>query len=176
MAAAGGSDTEESGQGAVVAAAATPVHAEPAHVPRSPRRRRASQKSGPADQLLEEGGGRTGESPSASQLSDLLSQTLPVRSAASRYAHFLDVQAVGCVSLVPCSDPELLVLNPWPEMEFLNGIFCRFFWAYTRVFSDSSFCQLFYPHFSVLKMLFMNRLNRHIFVRGFKTREEFGFL
>ncbi len=88
MAAAGGSDTEESGQGAAVVAAAAPVHAEPAHVPRSPRRRRASQKSGPADQLLEEGG-RTGEGPAASQLSDLLSQTLPVRSAASRYAPFL---------------------------------------------------------------------------------------
>jgi hypothetical protein len=86
-----------------VAAAAAPVHAEPAHVPRSPRRRRASQKSGPADQLLEEGG-RTGEGPAASQLSDLLSQTLPVRSAASRYKNtfFVDVQAVGSVSLVPC--------------------------------------------------------------------------
>jgi hypothetical protein len=92
-----------------VVTAAAPVHAEPVHVPpRSPRRRRASQKSGPADQLLEEGG-RTGEGPAASQLSDLLNQTLPVRSAASRYAHlFVDLQALGSVSLVPCSDPELL--------------------------------------------------------------------
>ncbi len=37
------------------------------------------------------------------------------------------------------------------EMEFLNGIFGRGFRAWNRVFSDSSFCLVFYPHFSVLQ-------------------------
>jgi hypothetical protein len=43
-------------------------------------------------------------------------------------------------------------------MEFLNGIFSRGFWAKTRVFSDSSFCLVFYRHHPFNKMLFMNRL------------------
>ncbi len=36
-------------------------------------------------------------------------------------------------------------------MEFWIGIFNRGFWVYTRVFSDSSFFLVFYPHFSVLQ-------------------------
>ncbi len=39
----------------------------------------------------------------------------------------------------------------YPEMEFLNGIF-------SRVVSDSSFCLVFYSHYSALQMLFMKRL------------------
>ncbi len=35
------------------------------------------------------------------------------------------------------------------EMEFLNGIFSRGF--YTRIFSNLSFCLVFYPNFSVLQ-------------------------
>ncbi len=42
-----------------------------------------------------------------------------------------------------------------PKMIFLNSIFSRRFWTLTRIFSGSSFCLVFYPHFSVL--LFMNR-------------------
>ncbi len=54
-------------------------------------------------------------------------------------------------------------------MEFLNGIFCRGFWAKTRVFSDSRYCLVFYPHFSVLKMIFMNRPE---FLKGFLKPEK----
>ncbi len=68
-------------------------------------------------------------------------------------------------------------LNMHSEMEFLNSIFSRDFWAYTRVLSDLSFCLVFFPHFSFYKMLFINRLGfRWIFKRNFKTREENGIL
>ncbi len=63
------------------------------------------------------------------------------------------------------------------EMEFFNGIFSRGFWAYTRVFQDSSFFLVFYHHFSILQ----NTVHGHIrvllkcfadiFVLIFKTRD-----
>jgi hypothetical protein len=63
-------------------------------------------------------------------------------------------------------------------MEFLNGIFSLGFWAKTRVFS--SFCLVFYPHFSVLPMAIHEQSRVFIFadffVRIFKTKEEYGFL
>ncbi len=42
--------------------------------------------------------------------------------------------------------PELFSMSP--EMEFLNGTFSQGFW---RVFSDSNFCLVFYPHFYILQ-------------------------
>ncbi len=41
--------------------------------------------------------------------------------------------------------------NTSAEMEFFNGIFSRVFWAYTRVFQDSSFFLVFYHHFAILQ-------------------------
>ncbi len=37
------------------------------------------------------------------------------------------------------------------ETKFLNSIFSRGFQAQNRVFSDSSFCLVFYAHFSILQ-------------------------
>ncbi len=37
------------------------------------------------------------------------------------------------------------------EMEFLNGIFSLVFWPWSRVYSESCFCMVFYPHFSDLQ-------------------------
>jgi hypothetical protein len=58
-------------------------------------------------------------------------------------------------------------------MEFLNGIFTRGFWAYTRVFSDSSFCLVFYPHFSFLQNDTFRLAD--FFACIFKTKVESGF-
>jgi hypothetical protein len=49
------------------------------------------------------------------------------------------------------------------EMEFLNGIFSWGYWPWSRVYSESSFCMVFYPHFPFYKMLFMNRLELSCF-------------
>ncbi len=66
------------------------------------------------------------------------------------------------------------------DMEFLNGIFNRGFWAYTRVLSDSSFCLVSYTNFTFSKMLFMNRLEFYCFVDFllsiFIAKEEYGSL
>jgi hypothetical protein len=53
------------------------------------------------------------------------------------------------------------------EMEFLNGIFGRGFRAKNRVFSDSSFCLVFYPHFSVLQ----NPTHEFFLFRGFFRKD-----
>jgi hypothetical protein len=59
-------------------------------------------------------------------------------------------------------------LPPSSEMEFLNSIFSRGFWAYSRVFSDSSFWYGFLPSFfPVYRMLFMNRLEFSCFADVF---------
>jgi hypothetical protein len=64
-------------------------------------------------------------------------------------------------------------------MEFLNSIFSRGFWALTRVFSQSSFCLVFYPHFSILQNVFHEKtlvfLFRGFFIRIVKARIEYGF-
>ncbi len=58
----------------------------------------------------------------------------------------------------------------WSEMEFLNGFFSQGYLAYTWVLSNSSFCLVFYPHFSFLQ----NAI--HEYTRVFKTRVwEYGF-
>ncbi len=71
------------------------------------------------------------------------------------------------------------ILHRLPEMEFLKCIFSWGFWTLTRVFSDSSFCLVFYPHFSVLQIAIheLTRvfLFRGFFVKIFKAREEYGF-
>jgi hypothetical protein len=69
-------------------------------------------------------------------------------------------------------------------MEFWNGIFFEVSWhklesSQTRVLSDSSLCLVFYPHFPFYKIVFMNRPEFSCFsdfCKGFKTREEYGFL
>ena len=59
------------------------------------------------------------------------------------------------------------------EMEFFNGIFSRGFWAYTRVFQDSSFFLVFYHHFAILQNTVHEyiRVFADIFVLIFKTRD-----
>ncbi len=62
------------------------------------------------------------------------------------------------------------------EMAFLVEVS-----GHKRFFSDSSFCLVYYPHFSVLQNARYS-LNRRVFlfcgffVRIFKTRQESGFL
>jgi hypothetical protein len=46
-------------------------------------------------------------------------------------------------------------------MEFLKGMFGRRFCAHSQVFSDLSFCLVFYPHFFILQ----NAIHEQIRVR-----------
>ncbi len=63
------------------------------------------------------------------------------------------------------------------EMEFLCGIFNRGFWAFTRVFSDSSFCLVFYLHFFSSKCYsWIDSSFLVLRIRILKTRKEYGFL
>jgi hypothetical protein len=43
------------------------------------------------------------------------------------------------------------------EMEFLKKNCSRGFWAKTRFFSHTSFCLVFYPYFTCIQNIFMNR-------------------
>jgi hypothetical protein len=60
--------------------------------------------------------------------------------------------------------------EPPPGMEFLNGIFTRGFWSKILVFSDSSFCIVFYP-FPFYKMIFL--VLQIFFASIFKTSAEY---
>jgi hypothetical protein len=68
----------------------------------------------------------------------------------------------------------------FPEMEFLNDIFSRGFRAKLEFFSDSSFCLVFYLHFSILLNAFHEKTQVVLFCGFFacifKTRVEYGFL
>ncbi len=55
-------------------------------------------------------------------------------------------------------------LNGRLRRKFLIGIFIRDLWAQTQVFSGSSFCLVFYPHFSVLQNAICRDPSRHFFL------------
>ncbi len=77
-----------------------------------------------------------------------------------------------------CCTPERRIrLENRPEMEFLKAFLVEVSGAFTQVFSDSSFCLVSYPLFSVLQNASMNSLevSSFTFLYVFKNQSRVWF-